>query len=244
MARVRSPNYPGISLPEAIGRIGNIHAKEQHLPASREVLAKHMGYNGINGASLKVLSALSKYGLLEEVNGDKMRVSSLAMSILYPANEAEKARSILDAAFRPPLFAEMREEWGGASPSDANMRSYLVRRNFATDAIDRVIESYRGTMDLVSRSATEFNPPPEAAHVSAPEAPPPSVRNTPAHAHLPAQVMPMALTENTLRVSMSDSGLEVHAGLVDVQGVDRLIKILEANKLLLPAAKEPARDGA
>ncbi|MBS0220090.1 MAG: hypothetical protein JSR91_05035 [Proteobacteria bacterium] len=237
MARVRSPNYPGISLPEAIARIGHIHAKEQHLPATREVLAKHMGYNGINGASLKVLSALSKYGLLEEVNGDKMRVSSLAMSILYPANDVEKGRSIRDAAFRPPLFTEMREEWGEASPSDANMRSYLVRRSFATDAIDRVIESYRDTMELVSRSATEFNPVPAPASVTDDMPMSASSRMITAPAPTAAPMQSMSLTENTLRVSMTDSGLEVHAGLVDVEGVDRLIKILEANKLLLPAAK-------
>jgi len=244
MARIRSPNYPGISLPEAISRIGMIHSKEQHLPASREVLAKHCGYNGLNGASLKVLSALGKYGLLEEVNGDKMRVSPLAMNLLYPSSESERAQAVLDAAYRPQLFAEMKEEWGGGIPSDANMRSYLVRRSFARDAIDRVIESYRDTMELVSRSATELNPPPAPVHVNAPEALAPSVRNTAAHAHATVPTAGVPLTENSLRVSMSDSGLEVHAGLVDVEGVDRLIKILEANKLLLPNAKEAARDAA
>ena len=244
MARVRSPNYPGISLAEAIARIGHIHAKEQHLPAAREVLAKHMGYNGINGASLKVLSALGKYGLLEEVNGDKMRVSALAMSILYPSSDAEKARSIQEAAFKPPLFTEMQEEWGDASPSDANMRSYLVRRSFATDAIDRVIEAYRGTMELVSRSATEFNPPPTAASATSDAPVPALTRSVAASAASVPQMHSISLTENTLRVSMTDSGLEVHAGLVDVEGVDRLIKILEANKLLLPAAKPAVADAA
>jgi hypothetical protein len=242
MARVRSPNYPGISLPEAISRIGHIHAKEQHLPAAREVLAKHMGYNGINGASLKVLSALGKYGLLEEVNGDKMRVSPLAMSILYPANDLERSRSIREAAFKPPLFMEMREEWGDASPSDANMRSYLVRRSFATDAIDRVIEAYRDTMELVSRSATEFNPPPAPVSVTEDIPVSPPARAVVPIAPTAAQMHSATLTDNTLRVSLTDSGLEVHAGLVDVEGVDRLIKILEANKSLLPAAKQQVSD--
>ena len=244
MARIRSPNYPGISLPEAISRISMIHSKEQHLPASREVLARHCGYNGLNGASLKILSALGKYGLLEEVNGDKMRVSPLAMNILYPASDTEKAKSIREAALSPQLFAEMAEEWGDGVPSDANMRSYLVRRNFATDAIDRVIEAYRGTTELVSRSATEYVPPAAPVHASAVDAVATSARNAAAHAHAPAPLSAITLTENTLRVSMSDSGLEVYAGLVDVEGVDRLIRILEANKSLLPAAKTAAADAA
>jgi len=237
MARIRSPNYPAISLPDAIARIAKIHAAEQHLPAPKEVLAKHIGYNGLNGASLKVISALGKYGLLEEVNGDKMRVSPLAMNILYPPNDAAKAQAISEAAFLPTLFAELRAEWGGTVPSDANMRSYLVRRNFATDAIDRVIGAYRETAEMVAPTTGVFAPAPAPVEAATPEAQPPAARHWAAAAASPQPAPPQAFTENTMRVSMSDIGLEVRAELVDVTGVERLIKILEANKALLPAAK-------
>jgi len=90
MARVRSPNYPALSLPEAISRVKTIHDAEQHLAAPKDVIAKHLGYNGLNGAALSTVSAIGKYGLIEEANGDKMRVSPLAISILYPPSPAEK----------------------------------------------------------------------------------------------------------------------------------------------------------
>jgi hypothetical protein len=90
MARVRSPNYPAFSLPEAIARVKLIHAQEQHLAAPKEVIAKHLGYGGMNGASIKTLSAIMKYGLLEEIGSDKIRVSPLAISILYPAKPEER----------------------------------------------------------------------------------------------------------------------------------------------------------
>src|SRR5262245_1767543 len=151
--RIRSPNYPGLSLPEAINRAKGIHDAEQHLAAPREVIAKHLGYSGLNGAALMAISALGKYGLIEEANGDKVRVSPLAVAILYPSSPSERAAAIKQAASNPALFEEIASEWDGQRPSDENLRSYLVRRNFAVDAIDRVIKSYRETMDLVTQES-------------------------------------------------------------------------------------------
>jgi hypothetical protein len=109
-----------------------------------------MGHSGLNGLSTRQISALQRYGLLEEVNGDKVKVSPLAMRILFPDNDADRLAAIREAAFKPPLFAEMRAEWGDRTPSDPLLRSYLTRRHFAEDAIDRVIETYRGTLGLLT----------------------------------------------------------------------------------------------
>jgi hypothetical protein len=88
------------------------------------------------------VSAIEKYGLLEEVNGDKVKVSPLAMSILFPASPEEKQKAINEAAFKPFLFAAIRDEWHGLRPSDENLRVYLIRKKFGSDALDRVIEVY------------------------------------------------------------------------------------------------------
>lgn len=149
MARVRSPNYPAIPLGEAIERVRKVHKAEQHLPAAREVIVRDLGYGGLNGASLKVLSALIKYGLLEEV-GDKLKVSERAMDILFAPDPASKATAIREAAFSPSLFADFQSEWDGSIPSDENIRHYLLKRNFAHSAIDGVISTFRETMELVT----------------------------------------------------------------------------------------------
>lgn len=156
MARVRSPNYPAFSLPDAISRVQKIHTEEQHLAAPRDVIARHLGYGGLNGASNKSISALVKYGLLEEAPGDRLRVSSRALAILYPSKPEDKADAIRAAAFAPALFGEIYGEWEGSQPSDANLRSYLIRRNFAADALDRVIQAYRETMELVTRETGAY----------------------------------------------------------------------------------------
>ena len=157
MTRIRSPNYPSLSLPEALDRIKIIFGKEQHLAAPKDVVAKHLGFSGLNGGSTRVISSLLKYGLLDEVSGDKVRVSSLARSILHPTKESERVSALKDAALRPALFQDISAEWQGGEPSDINLRSYLLNKNFAVDALDRVIQSYRDTIELVTSAAANYN---------------------------------------------------------------------------------------
>src|SRR5688572_26930584 len=110
MARVRSPNYPAMSLPAAIEKIRAVQGLEGKNAAPREVLAKHLGFSGLNGASATMLSALGKYGLLEQAGDGEAKVSPLAMTILYPHDATEKREALQKAAFRPALFAKLREK--------------------------------------------------------------------------------------------------------------------------------------
>lgn len=233
MARVRSPNYPLLSLPEALQRVKTIHSIERHLAAPREVIAKHLGYSGLNGASIKVVSALTKYGLLDEVSGDKLRVSPLALSILYPKDDLEKASALQRAAYSPPLFAEIALEWEDGDTSDQNLRSYLVRRNFAEDAVDRVIQSYRETKELVALNQASYPILEEPKSAQSEEVPAMQASVDAPKVAASAVVMPLE-GEDPYRLSFSKSGgIEVVGRLSDADTVDDLIKSLEALKGLL-----------
>jgi hypothetical protein len=286
MPRVRSPNYPAISLPEAITRAKTIHEAAQHLAAPKEVIAKHLGFGGLNGGSNRIISALTKYGLLEEVSGDKVKVSPLAISILHPTNPAEKASAIKEAASKPPLFSEITSEWNGAQPSDANLRAYLIRRNFAADALDRVILAYKDTVELVTSPENAYNKPAsnvdrppaavkvgdhiqweqggvlrlpqarrvtwvsddgrwlriegsptgipmdEACVVEPPRGPTPDLFQSEMD-HLMGPIGPAPLTQRLKVMMTGTSRLRVNADLIHPGEVDKLIKILEANKALL-----------
>ena len=98
MARIRSPNYPALSLPDAIERVRDVHKLQQTTPEPRAVVIRHMGYNSVNGRALKALSALLKYGLLEEAGKDGLRVSGRALSILFPDPAAPEAKAAAIAA--------------------------------------------------------------------------------------------------------------------------------------------------
>jgi hypothetical protein len=235
MARVRSPNYPALSLPEAISRVKIIHDAEQHLAAPKDVIAKHLGYNGLNGAALSTVSAIGKYGLIEEASGDKMRVSPLAVTILYPPSPAEKAAAIKEAASKPALFVEIDKEWEGHRPSDENLRSYLIRRNFAVDAIDRVIKSYRETMDLVTPDSGGYtataNHPPGAAAAAPKGTPKPGVK-IPFVSHIDSQ---MLSEQRPFAVTFVGDAIDIAGRISDAESADRLIEAVNALKTLLRA---------
>jgi hypothetical protein len=234
MARIRSPNYPAISLTDAVARVQMIFSKEHQHPAPKEVIVKDMGYNGIHGNSLGALSALSKYGLLERA-GEDYKVSDRAIAIIHPENENEKAKALREAAQSPALFAEILEHFKNALPSDENLKAYLIRRGFAESALTPVVETLRETMKFVyetpmnvtvvgalqpqpaSLAATGYQPGVKVA------APPP----------LPAEPE-IHVFQAKMKVVLTDHGLEVEAGIVDKKGIDRLIAVLTANKELLP----------
>ena len=125
--RVRSPNYPSMSLPDAIQKAALVYKNRHTHGAPREVLAKSMGYNSLNGASATAISALVKYGLLEG-RGEEIRISDRTMRILHPESPCRKklklfARQLLSRTF----FREIAEKFPGRIPADEVLRNFLIR---------------------------------------------------------------------------------------------------------------------
>jgi hypothetical protein len=153
--RVRSPNYPGLSLPEAIQRIHSLYKAQHTHAAPREIIAKGIGYNSLNGASATAISAIGKYGFLEK-SGEGFKLSERAMSIIAPHNPAEKAEALKAAAMEPKLFADLFERFPPPLPNDEVLRNYLIRAGFAPSAVSPAVLAYRETIDLVDREAPGY----------------------------------------------------------------------------------------
>jgi hypothetical protein len=148
--RIRSPNYPALSLPDAISKVTALYKAQHTHSAPREVAVRGMGYNSLNGASASAISALHKYGLLDRV-GDEIKVSDRALRILHPESPEERRTAILEAAREPPLFGELAERFPGRMPSDELLRNYLIRRGFAPGAVTAVVTAYRETSEIAER---------------------------------------------------------------------------------------------
>src|SRR5262249_49457222 len=109
MPKARSPEYPAISLKEAIDRVEMVYRKDYQNRLPKRVIAEHMGYKGLSGASLPVLSALTKYGLLEG-RGDETRVSDLAVALIaHEPGSAKRYDALKQASAFPELFGELDE---------------------------------------------------------------------------------------------------------------------------------------
>lgn len=151
MARPRSPRYPSVSLEEAIERVRKVFQKEQTNPAPREVIATALGYSGISGASATIIGALRQYGLLVG-RGDDLRVSEDALDIIHaPPGSGEYLEALNRVAFAPPLFSEVREQFGELGPSDANLRYFLAKRGLSSRAIDVAVRAFRSTVEFACR---------------------------------------------------------------------------------------------
>ena len=159
MANVRSPNYPAISLPEAIRRATMVFKQEQRHAADKEVIAKAIGYGGLNGGSNVVISALTKYGLLElGGKGEQLKLSGNALDILiHDTGEHDRMRAVQEAAFTPSLFSELYDAYGRDIPSDHNLRAFLLKRGFNQKTVDSVIRSYRDTIEFVNMETEGSN---------------------------------------------------------------------------------------
>lgn len=150
MARTRSPNYPALGLPDAIKRAAKLWEIEKRSPMDEEAAAKDLGYNGLNGASLPVISALKKYGLLEP-KGAGVALSSDAITILVDHEEsADRKRAIHSVAMKPALFSQLAKAFPEGPPGKENLKIYLIKKGFVEDAAKKASEAYLSTMALVS----------------------------------------------------------------------------------------------
>ena len=219
MTRVRSPNYPAVGLPEAVERVRKLYELQHQTPEEREIVAQHLGYGGLNGQSLKLLSALIKYRLLEKADNGGLRVSDLAINILFPEND-DRSQSIRTAAFAPDLFSDILNRWPDHPPTDESLRGYLVRRQFSRSAIDDVIESYRETIELVTRETPGYDSsttPSEDREMLLPQTAPPGPRSH----------------EPPFRAGFDGNALEGSFRLTTPEDIDTLVKFLQLNRVMI-----------
>ncbi|WP_341207573.1 hypothetical protein [uncultured Sphingomonas sp.] len=241
---VRSPRYPVIGLPEAIERVRAVYRADNRNRIPKILVAEHMGYQGLNGKSLGIISAVSKYGLLDG-NVDAMGVTPLAVDILErEPDDPERATAIRTAARNVDLYNEIDEAFP-AKASDSAIRSFLItKRAFLPDSAERLIRSYRETQALVDglEDAPSLSLPADgSAVVSSSE--PPIVAQQGASGVIPvsnAGRLADADEREWLRgpLSRTASYRLIVSGDMGPREIGKLIKLLEAQKAVLDDEEE------
>ncbi len=154
MAKSRSPGFPSVGLKEAIDKVTLVYNEDYQNPVSRAVAAGHMGYKGISGTSLTMLSTLLKYNLLEG-RGENTRVSDLAVTIIaHPPGTPERLEALKEAATEPNLFVELDLRFNGGNASDQAIRSYLLTQKFTPPAAETAVRAYRETKQFIASEDT------------------------------------------------------------------------------------------
>jgi hypothetical protein len=158
MAKSRSPNYPSMSLPQALAHANTLWSKEGRTSVPPTILAKHMGYSSLSGPARTKIAALKQYGLLDE-GKDGFHLSELALRILHhPDGSVDREDAITAAAYTPDLFRELAQTHMAAS--DDALRAYLItKRKFTDSGAKEAIKAFRETIELVNLDESSYSEP-------------------------------------------------------------------------------------
>lgn len=266
----RSPNFPSISLGDAVDFARLIYQREGRSKMPRLSALKPLGYSSINGRSLSILGALRAYGILEG-RGDDVKLSDDAITILNAPKDSDERRDALVRAFDAPnAFALLRSK--GDASSDT-LRWHLIKANFRDDSADKLLRVYLASRDLVNAEAAGYETPSsgtEASSEKAADAPPmhpvfddmhemafgserleAAKRFVRHNGGLPPEGGPaelaMGVHERVLQsgmLSKTASFRVIVSGSVGVSEIERLVKKLEMDKeILADPDPEPDRAG-
>ncbi len=222
--RTRSPNYPAISLPEALERLKGLWDSIENHAADREVVVKGMGYTTVHGASITALSALCKYGLVKR-EGRDYRITERGQMYLHPKNHTERKEAIQSAAIEPKLFVLLNEQFPGGTSNDELIRNYLIREKYSQSAVTSAIRSYRETQALLESECGDYDTDSDVSSKDSTPMEQPAIRM--------GQMAPAS--SGQFRVSMTDEFyVDVTASRLNRSGVERLLAWLKANQELVP----------
>jgi hypothetical protein len=159
--RQRSPNYPRAALPKILLRLKKYRPQITDEIGDEENIARRLGYSGVTGASVPVISALKKFGLLES-STDGFRFSNRAIEIITLDEDDPAFADLIElTAFTDELYAEIRSHFGKQYPDVNKLREFLLIKGFVANSIGSVIDLYRQTFDFVASLREDYQSGPD-----------------------------------------------------------------------------------
>lgn len=243
MARMRSPNFPALSLEDAMKTAGELYSKVRKMTVDRDAAAKELGYTGLTGRSLKVLGALNQYGLIDNVSKGQCRVTDLAEQALHGFPEEEKAGALHRAARSPSLFRAIYEEFGEEIESAHAIRSFLLKRGFTDRGVESALQSFLATQRFAALKGAsesygnEDAPPPGSSpdpDEGEGEEKVQTVTQPPAREASSGGGVKFLFRDQPLEFSLTSKGLAITGGTNSASELTSFIKKLEALAVLLP----------
>ncbi|MFV0513370.1 MAG: hypothetical protein ACK5MY_07020 [Jhaorihella sp.] len=147
---IKSPSYPSVPFANALDSVAKIEAQYRSSSVDREEAAKLIGFSALSGPATNALAALASYGLVERAGKGMLRVTPLARSILYPANENERVEGTIRAAMHPSLFKEIREQFPDVPvPPEGGVVNYLNRAGFNPNAVPKAAKAFLSTAEML-----------------------------------------------------------------------------------------------
>jgi len=152
--RVRSPNYPALTLEKSLGLIEVLFKQHSRYLVALEVAAKGWDISAKSSYIAQHLAALSAYGLIEiegEKDSKKIKVSDLAFKILMDKRPDSEEREALikEAALKPNIFKKIYDKYSTVPPADDTLDYELkTQYGFNPASVTDFIDIFKQTIEF------------------------------------------------------------------------------------------------
>ncbi len=152
--RQRSPNYPAVGLKEAIERTKRFIAEDGRAGAPAAIAAKHIGFATAHGQAYSVLSAMKKFGLVEEKDGRIVPTPRAIEINSLPEGDERRRKAIGAAAMSPTLYAELIEQHRTTGlPADDTLAGELeAYKGFNPNGVKEFLKGFKETIEFAGLS--------------------------------------------------------------------------------------------
>ncbi len=151
--RMRSPNYPYISLERSVTLAEKLFDSNKRYPVPIAAAAKSWEISPTSSTLPRFVAALLSYGLLDsdgEKNDKRVRISDLAFKIIIDKrpNSLERKKALIEAALIPTIFQKLTAHFPDGLPGDETLKYTLIADfKFNPESAGDVIKIFRETMD-------------------------------------------------------------------------------------------------
>jgi hypothetical protein len=114
------------------------------------IAAKLIGFASAHGQAYSALSALKKFGLLEEKDGRVVPTQRAMEVASLPDTDPRRLKTIRDAAISPAIYAELFELYRDTNiPSDETLAGELVAyKGFNPNGVKEFLKAFRETIEF------------------------------------------------------------------------------------------------
>ncbi len=147
--RQRSPNYPSVGLPDAIQRATRLYEGVGTAGASPDSAAKLIGYSKNHGTARMTLSALKKFGLVEERSGRVVPAKLTVDLANFPPTHPRHAAALRTAALSPTIYRDVYTRYrphGVLPPDDVLGPELVADSGFLPDKVEGFLGDFRGSL--------------------------------------------------------------------------------------------------
>ena len=152
----RSPNYPGLSLQQAVEAAKALYEREKRTALSHETAVLAMGFKSLSGPARVAIAALRQYGLVDKAEKGHIRLSDLGLTALR-GTDHERAEAWKRAALMPELFQQLAATHPDGS--ETAIRSFLVtKKGFMEDGARKAAKTFKDSLQFASVNLSDYNP--------------------------------------------------------------------------------------